>query len=279
MSYIWELEKGVKVNIIFDANCHLVGKEGCTLTRFLGTVARKSDVTPISYKEWRDIPQIYKDDVEDYRVDEMYEKINDPLVDKEQFEVLVEYWLSEKGEKISKQNKENRQKLEEPHCLGTKTFAQFANKEESFANGRKPSRVELYIQSRTKKDGGPVSEKASQVMEQLKNYISESTSTSALEETTFRRDDTVTKVKGFDKKGRVHCLGKVPTSKKSVPSTSTDSNVEQRLSEVESKLKGLMQLIKARFPDENITVILQAANQLASTNRLDREVNFFCSTI
>ncbi|GLT29668.1 hypothetical protein SLA2020_045190 [Shorea laevis] len=66
-------------------------------------------------------------------VDEMYEKINDPQVDKEQFEVLVKYWRSEKGK-------------------------------ESPTEGRKPSRAELYIQSRTKKEGGPVSEKASQVM-------------------------------------------------------------------------------------------------------------------
>ncbi|GLT83467.1 hypothetical protein SLE2022_017550 [Rubroshorea leprosula] len=145
MSHIWELDKGVKVNVIFDANCHPIGKEGCTLTRFLGTVARKSDVAPISYMEWRDMPQIYKDDmwkiieskflIEESRkeqikswimtnvnekwksyknelksagfdllltVDEMYEKINDPRVDKEQFHVLVEYWRSEKGEKISK---------------------------------------------------------------------------------------------------------------------------------------------------------------------------------
>ncbi|GKV37232.1 hypothetical protein SLEP1_g45289 [Rubroshorea leprosula] len=63
MSHIWELDKGVKVNVIFDANCHPIGKEGCTLTRFLGTVARKSDVAPISYMEWRDMPQIYKDDM------------------------------------------------------------------------------------------------------------------------------------------------------------------------------------------------------------------------
>ncbi|GKV11987.1 hypothetical protein SLEP1_g23193 [Rubroshorea leprosula] len=31
-------------------------------------------------------------------VDERYEKINEPRVDKEQFHVLVEYWCSEKGE-------------------------------------------------------------------------------------------------------------------------------------------------------------------------------------
>ncbi|GKU89564.1 hypothetical protein SLEP1_g3690 [Rubroshorea leprosula] len=50
MSHIWELEEGVKVNIVFDANCHPVGKEGYTLTRFLGTIARKS-IAPISYME------------------------------------------------------------------------------------------------------------------------------------------------------------------------------------------------------------------------------------
>ncbi|GLT45969.1 hypothetical protein SLA2020_197620 [Shorea laevis] len=333
MSHIWELDKGAKVNVIFDANCHPIGKEGCTLTRFIGTVARKSDVAPINYKEWRDMPQIYKDDmwkiieskflIEESRkeqikswimtdvnekwksyknelkiagfdllltVDEMYEKINDPRVDKEQFEVLVEYWRSEKGEKISKQNKENRLKLEEPHCLGTKTFARFVNEKESSAEGRKLSRAELYIQSRTKKGGGPVSEKASQVMEQLKNYMSESTtSANALEESTSWQDDVFSKVKGSDKKGRVRCLGKVPTSKKSVPSTSANGNVEERLKEMENMaerlnemenvVSRLMQVVKARFPDENITDILQAANQVGAANRLDREVNFFCSTI
>ncbi|GKV41629.1 hypothetical protein SLEP1_g49135 [Rubroshorea leprosula] len=54
---------------------------------------------------------------------------------------------------------------------------------------------------------------------------------------------------------------------------STNSNVEQRLSEGENMLSGLMQLMKARFPDENITNILQAANQLVAANRLDREVD------
>ncbi|GLT96815.1 hypothetical protein SLE2022_144130 [Rubroshorea leprosula] len=265
MSRIWELDKGAKVNVMFDAKCHPIGKEGCTLTRFIGTIARKSDVAPINYKDWRDMPQIYKDDmwkiieskflIEESRkeqikswimtdvnekwksyknelksagfdllltVDEMYEKINDPRVDKEQFEVLVEYWRSEKGEKISKQNKENRLKLEEPHCLGTKTFARFVNEKE-----------------------------------QLKNYMSESTSSAnALEESTSWQDDVFSKVKGSDKKGRVRCLGKVPTSKKSIPSTSANGNVEERLSEVENMLSGLMQLVKARFPNENITDIL-----------------------
>ncbi|GLT83468.1 hypothetical protein SLE2022_017560 [Rubroshorea leprosula] len=110
-------------------------------------------------------------------------------------------------------------------------------------------------------------------MEQLKNCMSASTSSaSALEETTSWQDDIFSKVKGYYKKGRVRCLGKVPTSKKSIPSTSTNSNVEQRLSEVENMLSGLMQLMKPRFPDENITDILQATNELAAANRLDREV-------
>ncbi|GKV13761.1 hypothetical protein SLEP1_g24743 [Rubroshorea leprosula] len=234
LSHIWELDKGAKVNVMFDANCHPIGKEGCTLTRFIGTIARKSDVAPINYKDWRDMPQIYKDDM---------------------WKII---------EKISKQNKENRLKLEEPHCLGTKTFARFVNEKESSAEGRKLSRAKLYIQSRTKKEGGP---------EQLKNYMSESTSSAnALEESTYWKDDVLSKVKGSDKKGRVRCLGKVPTSKKSVPSTSANGNVEERLSEVENMLSGLMQLVKARFPDENITDILQAANQLGAANRLDREV-------
>ncbi|GKV11837.1 hypothetical protein SLEP1_g23056 [Rubroshorea leprosula] len=63
MSHIWELDKGAKVNVMFDANCHPIGKEGCTLTRFIGTIVRKSDVAPINYKDWRDMPQIYKDDM------------------------------------------------------------------------------------------------------------------------------------------------------------------------------------------------------------------------
>ncbi|GLT94154.1 hypothetical protein SLE2022_119100 [Rubroshorea leprosula] len=110
--------------------------------------------------------------------------------------------------------------------------------------------------------------------------MSESTSSAnALEETTSWQDDVFSKVKGSDKKRRVHCLGKVATSKKSFPSTSANGDVEERFSMMENILSELMQLMKARFLDENITDILQAANQLGAANRLDREVNFFCSTI
>ncbi|GKV28976.1 hypothetical protein SLEP1_g37958 [Rubroshorea leprosula] len=42
---------------------------------------------------------------------------------------------------------------------------------------------------------------------------------------------------------------------------------------VENMLGGLMQLMKARFPDENIADILQAATQLGAANRLDREAH------
>ncbi|GKU89600.1 hypothetical protein SLEP1_g3723 [Rubroshorea leprosula] len=97
-------------------------------------------------------------------------------------------------------------------------------------------------------------------------------STNALKETTSWQDDVFSKVKGSDKKGRVRCLRKVLTSKKSIPSTVANYNVEERLSEVENMLSGLMQLMKARFSDENITDILQVANQLSAVNRLDREV-------
>ncbi|GKV24788.1 hypothetical protein SLEP1_g34357 [Rubroshorea leprosula] len=240
-------------------------------------VSRKSNVAPINYMEWRDMPQIYKDDmwkiieskflIEESRkeqikswiminvnekwknykndlksagfdmlltADEMYEKINDPRVD-EQFQLLLNIGMVRRV---------------------------------SFAEGRKPSRAKLYIQSQTKKDGGPVSEK-----EQLKNYMSESNSSaSALEQTTSWRDDILSKVKGYDKKGRVCCLRKVSTSKNFVLSTSTNSNVKQRLSKVENILSRLMQLMKAKFPNENIIDILQVANQLVATNSLDREV-------
>ncbi|KAL5141368.1 hypothetical protein HKD37_09G024726 [Glycine soja] len=54
--------------------------------------------------------------------EEMIAHIPDPRVDLSQYRDLVQYWCSDKGQKISNINKRNRSKYEDLHCMGTKNL-------------------------------------------------------------------------------------------------------------------------------------------------------------
>ncbi|KAM3379011.1 hypothetical protein P3S68_011424 [Capsicum galapagoense] len=60
-----------------------------------------------------------------------------------QFKELFVYWKSEKFQKMSKTNIENRKKLMNPHTTGKKSFALVRNKLEMFSvtRARKPDRT------------------------------------------------------------------------------------------------------------------------------------------
>ncbi|PWA62027.1 Transposase, Ptta/En/Spm [Artemisia annua] len=65
---------------------------------------------------------------------------------------------------ISEKKKEIRSKSIEPHVLGTKSFVRLAD-EEKKKTGVQPTRGNLYIISRTKKNGSIVNETAAKVID------------------------------------------------------------------------------------------------------------------
>ena len=61
MSEIWNLTDGKKVEFPFNGCFQLVEREGIIFNRFVGTVARKPNLCPINYLNWRKVPNDYKE--------------------------------------------------------------------------------------------------------------------------------------------------------------------------------------------------------------------------
>ncbi|RHN66982.1 hypothetical protein MtrunA17_Chr3g0097731 [Medicago truncatula] len=74
-------------------------------------------------------------------------------------------------------------------------------------------------------------------------------------------NDTYSKVKGPERRGRVRCLGKLPRHASSNIS-SQRTNSEDRLQKVESVLGNLVAVLQMRFSDDpQINAVLQAVAQ------------------
>ncbi|XP_023914558.2 uncharacterized protein LOC112026107 [Quercus suber] len=61
MSEIWNLTDGKKVQLSFNGCFQPVEREGIIFNRFVGTVARKPNLCPINYFNWRKVPNDYKE--------------------------------------------------------------------------------------------------------------------------------------------------------------------------------------------------------------------------
>lgn len=81
------------------------------------------------------------------------------------------------------------------------------------------------------------------------------------EDSTNWMNDTYSKVKGPERRGRVRCLGKLPRHASSNIS-SQRTNSEDRLQKVESVLGNLVAVLQMRFSDDpQINAVLQAVAQ------------------
>nr|XP_027190268.1 uncharacterized protein LOC113786581 isoform X3 [Cicer arietinum] len=131
---VWEMEHGDLIIVNLDKYGRPIGEEGTTLTRFIGSVARRYQYAPINYKSWKVMPNDYKE--------EMLKLI----------------------EKISKINRQNRAKFEDVHCMGSKSLPKFIDEKIKKGKGVLPGRKEIYIDTRTRKDGTIVNEKAARLI-------------------------------------------------------------------------------------------------------------------
>ncbi|XP_058777396.1 uncharacterized protein LOC131651725 isoform X8 [Vicia villosa] len=193
--------------------------------------------------------------------EEMAANIPDRRVDPSQYRALVHHWCSQKGQKISNINKRNRSKYEDIHCMGTKSLPRFIH-EATEANGAQPSRAEIYIQTRTRKDGSIVTEKAADVIGELKKHMVEASSSRTPQipqDSTNWANDIYSKVRGPEKRGSVRCLGKVPRLSNTL---SRNPNVENRVVKLENLLGNLVSVLQTRFSaDKQINDVLQAIAQ------------------
>ncbi|WJX29264.1 hypothetical protein P8452_17922 [Trifolium repens] len=161
----------------------------------------------------------------------------DSRVDLNQWRKLVHHWFSEEGQKISKINRENRAKFKDVHCMGTKSLPKLIDEKKKNSNGRSPTRKEIYIETRTRKDGSIVNENARRVIEKLNKYDNETGTSQSVEEIQSDmpwKDDIYSKVKGTEKRDAV--------------------------------LANVLSLIQNRFVGEDVNEILRAARQVTNAS-------------
>ncbi|GMI77175.1 hypothetical protein HRI_001386800 [Hibiscus trionum] len=107
-------------------------------------------------------------------------------------------------------NRSNRSKLSEPHCTGTRSFPRIVEDLTAESNGIPPTRADVYVRSRTRKDGSIVNSRAAVVVERIQEKRNESSSSENLSQNSWS-NDVFAQVKGPERRGLVRCVGAVHT--------------------------------------------------------------------
>ncbi|XP_074559620.1 uncharacterized protein LOC141815565 [Curcuma longa] len=211
--------------------------------------------------------------------EEIASTLIDDRVDPGQYRALVHHWFSEEGQKISGINKQNRAKLEDTHCMGTKSLPVVIDEKKKKNKGVLPERHVVYIDTRTRKNGTIVNDKAADVIDEIKKHVSEGETSQASQSkqgSTFWKDDLLAKVQGpeNEKRGRVRCLGKIPPAKKAKASSSTDADLHQEVAQIKGLLTNVLKLMQNHLPEEAVQNILQlAAEQVPDASSKPNDQN------
>ncbi|CAN0880538.1 hypothetical protein LINGRAHAP2_LOCUS13707 [Linum grandiflorum] len=248
--FVWDMPEGCKLSIPLNDLGQPVGAEGRKFASFLGTLARDGSLAPLTYGKWSAVPQTYKEamwqmvqekcdidpmmkkyvlksisckwkswrsklkrDYYSYKTDDERMRNLDKRVVPDQWPALIEYWNKEEVQLLCARNKANRANLKDNHrTSGSKSYATIREEERAKrADGKAPSRAEMYILTHTDKDGNPVNEIAAEVIAKLREKAAEREQNS---EASGSSRDTFFEVMGEEKKGhvRMHGLGPSPAT-------------------------------------------------------------------
>ncbi|KAL8245826.1 hypothetical protein R6Q59_007042 [Mikania micrantha] len=121
-------------------------------------------------------------------------------------------------------------------------------------DGVYPTRGEMYIKTRTRKDGSVVDDEAASVVPSLKAIASVSKITPG-DRDDFTRDD-YSKVKGPEKRGYVRLVGRMPATKDKVDLASNSQTIHQ----LQSVVNVMMNIIHEHIPNANLSTVLSDMN-------------------
>ncbi|KAI3497512.1 hypothetical protein L1887_40175 [Cichorium endivia] len=228
-----------------------VGSEASQLTSFLGLTARDGNMAPLIYPSWSKVPEENKENMwqkvlmkfdidprsrswvlmslgskwrnfksllkathyDIHSTDEERLADCDERVLPDQWTVLVSQWSSEKWQRISAKNKANRARHKFSHTSGKKSFARIREEERAKRpDGQEPSRAELFILTRTRKNGEPVNEATAAVISQLRETDGNKNEV---------KEDVYERVMGGERKGGVSLYGLNATPSRPGPEFST----------------------------------------------------------
>ncbi|KAK9050291.1 hypothetical protein SSX86_030739 [Deinandra increscens subsp. villosa] len=206
---------------------------------------------------------------------------NDNRVNPTQFKELVARWFTPEFQNTCVKKRSSRSKMKEPHVTGTKSFARLAHELAMDNDGMYPTRGEMYIKTRTRKDGSIVDDEALGVVTSLQAIASKSTRTSGVQDD-FSNDE-FSKVKGPEKRGYVRLVGKMPAKKSNGDSQIIQQleSATQTISQLQGAFNVMVNIIQEHIPNANMSAILSnmnlqvsnigSANELSSKSTDDGE--------
>ncbi|CAL1370001.1 unnamed protein product [Linum trigynum] len=243
----WDTPDGRKMVVPLNDLGQAIGSEGRKLASFLGTLARDGNLAPVTLVHWSRVPKANKEtmwlmvqakfeidpvigkswvmkslstkwrnwkarlkaDYYSYKTDEERMRNLDKRVLPDQWPILISYWNKEDVQLYAARQKANRANLKGGHTSGSKSYATLREEERAKrADGKAPTRAELYVLTHTRKDGNPVSEKAAEVIAKLQEKASEKQQDS---EASDSSRDTFRDVMGEEKNSHVRMCGLGPT--------------------------------------------------------------------
>ncbi|KAI3675407.1 hypothetical protein L1987_84997 [Smallanthus sonchifolius] len=170
----WKMNSTQRIVVTFNKFGKPVGDEGNELVQYLGTLVRMADHVSLDILSGERFPCKRK------RIGIHLLSPNLLFIQMKQSTCAVK--------------RSSRSKMKEPHITGIKSFARLAHELATKNNDVYPTRAEMYITTRTRKDGSIVDDKAAEVVASLKAIASDSTSTPGdLDDFT---NDNYSKVKG-----------------------------------------------------------------------------------
>lgn len=275
------LAEGKRISVPTNELGQPVGPEASQLVSFLGTLARNGNLAPLTYIDWRAVPEESKENMweevqkqfeidpnskswvvkslgkkwKDWKSklktahyithtsDEERLADRDERVLPEQWAYLVSHWSSQEAEKRSATNRANRAQQKFGHVTGTKSFARLREEQRvQRLDGKAPSRAELFILTRTRKDGKPVNEASSAVITQLRELGGQQQDASR---NNNAEGDVFSQVVGRDRHGRVRCLGLGPSPSDFVGTKPTQAEAMKMVTEANDEVRQMKERLVA----------------------------------
>ncbi|XP_028079201.1 uncharacterized protein LOC114280979 [Camellia sinensis] len=327
---VWNMEGKISVSV--NELGQPIGLEAPKLTNFLGTIARNGHMAPLNYVEWRALPDEIKEKMwqqvqskfeidpkskswvlksigkkwKDWKAELKANRYNthktdeerladcDERVIRDQWRILISFWNSKEAKERSVTNKASRAQQKITHTTGRKSFAQVREEQRVKRPDKKePSRAELFILTRTRKDGQPVNKESSVLISQLRERAAQQKETS---QNGTVEDDILSQVMGQDRHGRVRTYGlgpapsdlsgPKPSRAEAVKMVSTANaevhdmkekmvSMEQTCAQMASQMSSMMSMMlnmQKKFPDEQGSPSeLLHAGQVADVSNNSRE--------
>lgn len=241
---IWKLPTVRRIPVEANRNGQPIGEEAQSLSSYSGVLVRAN--CPLNYKNWRKVPPgtknhlikllklkfIYPAAIDKWVNKSMAKKLGEykcylkgkffdrlesvevnlencpPDVKLDQWQYLVDFWMSDDGKKIEKTARNSRACQKVTHITGSKSFAR-KKAELDMENGKEVGGIKFFEVTHIRVDGTVVDPEVNSVLEKAKVMAAERTTPS--EDVFMEEIQILSSVMGPERPGRVRGLGLGPT--------------------------------------------------------------------